>query len=144
MKMRILAAASAVLFSITGAGVCRAQSRTLEADVPFAFEVGNKTIAAGSYRVETLLTGNGSLQVLRSNSGQVRLTISTMAIATNSRTSAPSLIFHRYGNRYFLAQIRTGGGHVRVLYPSMQEKEVARSEPSVEVALLVQSPGAKP
>jgi hypothetical protein len=144
MKTRIMAMAGAVLVSIIGAGVCRAQSRPLEVNVPFAFEVGNKTMRAGSYRVESMATGNGSLQVLRSNSGETRLTISTMPTATNSGASAPSLIFHRYGNHYFLAQIRTGGGHARDLYPTLQEKELARSEPGVEVAVLVQTPAPKP
>jgi hypothetical protein len=144
MKTKILAMAGAVLLSIIGAGVCGAQTRTLEVNVPFAFEVGNKTMPAGRYRVETVLTGNGSLQMLRSNSGEERLTISTMAAARNSGTPAPSLVFHRYGNRYFLAQIRTGGGHTRDLYPTSQEKELALSESGVEVAILVQTPAAKP
>jgi hypothetical protein len=143
MKTKILAMAGAVLLSIIGAGVCGAQTRTLEVNVPFAFEVGNKTMPAGSYRVETVLTGNGSLQVLRSNSGEARLTIS-MPTAPNIGALAPSLIFHRYGNHYFLAQIRTGGGHARDLYPTLQEKELARSEPRVEVAVLVQTPALKP
>jgi hypothetical protein len=142
MKTKIIAMWGAVLISIIGAGVCRAQSRPLETNIPFTFEVGNKTMPAGSYRVESMPTGNGSLQVLRSNSGEARLTISTMATATNSGTPAPSLVFHRYGNRYFLAQIRNAGGHTRELYPSSQEKELARSEP-VEIALLVQSPAGK-
>ena len=70
--------------------------------------------------------------------------ISTMAAATSSAAPAPSLLFHRYANRYFLAQIRTGGGHTRDLYPTLQEKELARSEPGVEVAILIQTPAAKP
>jgi hypothetical protein len=144
MKTKSLAMASAVLLSIIGAGVCGAQTRILEVNVPFAFEVGNKTVPAGSYRVETVPTGNGSLQTLRSNSGEARLTISTMPATTNSGTPSPSLVFHRYGNRCFLAQIRTGGGHVRYLYPTLQEKELARYEPGVEVAILVQTPAAKP
>jgi len=139
MKTKIIAMAGAVLISI-GGGVCRAQSRPLEVIVPFAFEVGNKAMPAGSYRLESMPTGNGSLHVLRSNSVESRLTISTMATVTNSGTSAPSLVFHQYGNRYFLAQIRTGGGHARELYPSSQEKELSRSERGVEVALLVQRP----
>jgi hypothetical protein len=143
MKTKIIAMAGAVLISILGGGVCRAQSRPLQANVPFTFEVGNKAMPAGSYQVESMPTGNGSLQVLRSNSGEARLTISTMATATKSGTPAPSLVFHRYGNRYFLAQIRTAGGHARQLYPSSQEKELARSEPGVEVALLVQTPAEK-
>jgi hypothetical protein len=144
MKTKILAMAGAVLLSIIGAGVCRAQSRTLEVNVPFAFEVGNKTLPAGSYRVETVLTGNGCLQMLRSNGGGARLTILTMAAATNSAAPAPSLVFHRYANRYFLSQIRTGGGRARELYRTLQEKELARSEPGVDVAILIQTPAAKP
>jgi hypothetical protein len=144
MKTRILAMAGAVLLSIIGAGVCAAQTRTLEVNVPFAFEVENKTMPGGSYRVETALTGNGSLQMLRSNSGEARLTISTMDAARISGTPVPSLVFHRYGNRYFLAQIRTGGGHARDLYPTSQEKKLALSESGVEVAILVQTPAAKP
>lgn len=144
MKTRILATAGAVLLSIIGAGVCRAQSRTVEANVPFAFQVGNKTMPAGNYRVESMPTGNGSIQVLRANSGEARPTISTMPAATDSGIPVPSLVFHRYGNHYFLAQIRTGGGHARDVYPTLQEKELARSEPGVEVAILFQTPAAKP
>jgi hypothetical protein len=144
VKTKILAMAGAVLLSIIGAGVCGAQSRTLEVNVPFAFEVGNKTMPAGSYRVETVLTGNGSLQMLRSNSGEARLTISTMDSASISGTPTPSLVFHRYRNRYFLAQIRTGDGHARDLYPTSQERKLALSESGVEVATLVQTPTAKP
>ena len=67
-----------------------------------------------------------------------------MAAATNSGAPAPSLVFHRYANHYFLAQIRTGGGRARELYPMLQEKELARSESGVDVAILVQTPAAKP
>jgi hypothetical protein len=82
--------------------------------------------------------------MLRSNNGETRLTISTMDAARISGTPAPSLVFHRYGNRYFLAQIRTGGGHARDLYRTSQEKKLALSESGVEVAILVQTPAAKP
>jgi hypothetical protein len=144
MKKQILAMAGAVLLSIVAAGECRAQSRSLEVSIPFAFEVGNKPMPAGSYRVESVPTGAGSLEVLRSNSGDARLTISTMATALNSGTPAPTLVFHRYGNRYFLAQIRTGEGHARELFPSRQEKELARSQSRIDVAVLGPVPAAKP
>jgi hypothetical protein len=131
-----MAMAVAVLLSTVVAGVCRAQSRPLEVNVPFAFEVGSKTMPAGSYRVESMPTGGGSLEILRATSSDVRLTISTMATALKSGTPGPALVFYRYGNRYFLVQIRTGDGHAREVFPSQQEKELARSEPKVEVALL--------
>jgi hypothetical protein len=144
MKVKILAMAVAVLVSIVMAGMCRAQSRPLEVNVPFAFEVGNKRIPAGSYRVESIPTGGGSLEMLRNTGSDLHLTISTMATALKSGTPGPALVFHRYGNRYFLSQIRTGDGHAREVFPSQQEKELARSEPSVEVALLGPAPAGKP
>jgi hypothetical protein len=144
MKAKIMAMAGVVLLSIVVAGECQAQSRSLEVSVPFAFEAGNKTMPAGSYRVESVPTGAGSLETLRSNNGGVRVTISTMVTAPNSGTPASVLVFHRYGNRYFLAQIRAGDGHARDVFPSQQEKELARSEPRIEVALLGRAAAGKP
>jgi hypothetical protein len=144
MKTKTLAMAGAVWLSVIAAGVCRAQSRSIEANVPFAFEVGKVSMAAGSYRVESMPTGAGSLEVLRTTSGEPRLAIFAMATASKSEAPTPALVFHRYGNRYFLAQIRTGDGHAREVFPSQQEKELARSEPRVEIALLGRVPPGKP
>lgn len=143
MKTKILAMAGAVLLSIVGAGECLGQSWSLQVNVPFAFEVGSKLLPAGSYRVESVPTGAGSLEILRSTSGDVRLPISTKATITKSGTPAPALVFHRYGNRYFLAQIRTGDGHAREVAPAQQEEELARSEQRVEVGLVNQAPAGK-
>jgi len=143
MKTKVLAMAGAVLLSIVAAGECQAQSRPLEVNVPFAFEVGNNTLPAGSYRVESVPTGAGSIEILRSNRGDIRLPISTMTTAPTSGIPASALVFHRYGNRYFLAQIRTGDGHAREVFPSKQEKELARSERRIEVALVNQASAGK-
>jgi hypothetical protein len=116
----------------------------MEANIPFAFEVGNKTMPAGYYRIESMPTGAGSIQVIRSANGNAQATISTIAAAAPDITVASALIFHRYGNQYFLAEIRTGDGHAREVFPSQQEKELARSEPKIEVALQSRTPGIKP
>lgn len=142
MKTKVLATAT-VLLSVVAASECRAQSRPLEVSVPFAFEVGNKTLPAGSYRVESVPTGAGSIEIIQSNNGDVRLPIPTTAATLTNGTPASALIFHRCGNYNFLAQIRTGDGHTREVFPSRQEKELARSEPSVEVALLSRARAGK-
>ncbi|MGA8222288.1 MAG: hypothetical protein WB780_11590 [Candidatus Acidiferrales bacterium] len=139
MKTKILAMAGAVLLSIVAAGECLAQSRSLEVSVPFSFEIGNKTLPAGSYRVESVSTGSGSVTMVRNANGDVSQMLSTTATSVKSGTPAPALVFHQYGNRYFLAQIRTGDGHAREVFPSQQEKEIARSEQRIEVALVNQA-----
>ena len=144
MRTQILAVAGALMISMVAASECRAQSRAMEANIPFAFEVGNKTMPAGYYRIESMPTGAGSIQVIRSANGNAQATISTIAAAAPDITVASALIFHRYGNQYFLAEIRTGDGHAREVFPSQQEKELARSEPKIEVALQSRTPGIKP
>jgi hypothetical protein len=143
MKAKVLAMAGTVLLSIVAAGECLGQARSLEVTIPFAFEVGNKTLPAGSYRVESVPTGGGSIEILRSNNGDVRLAIATTATISTSGKPASALIFHRYGNRNFLAQIRAGDGHAREVFASQQEKELARSERRIEVALVPQAPAGK-
>jgi hypothetical protein len=144
MKTQILAMAGAVILSTFMAGECRAQSRILEAKVPFAFEVGDKTMPAGNYRIESIATGAGSLQVIRSAEGDVQLTISAIAVPAKNANSGPELIFHRYGAHYFLAQIQTGDGHGRELIESQREKKLAHSEAMNEIAVLIRVPAGKP
>lgn len=140
MKTKVLATVGAVMLSIVAAGECRAQARSLEVNVPFTFEVGNKSLPAGCYRVESVPTGTGSIEVLRSTNGDMRLPVSTTATVSTNGSPSSALVFHRYGNRNFLAQIRTGDGHAREVSPSKQEKELARSERRIEIALVSQAP----
>jgi hypothetical protein len=144
MKTQILAIASAVVLSTLMAGECRAQSRTLEARIPFAFEVGDKTMPAGNYRIESIATGAGSLQVIRSFKGDAQVTLSAIAVPTKDANFGPALIFHRYGIRYFLAAIRTGDGHARELFESQLEKKLKRSEAMNEIAVLIRLPEGRP
>jgi hypothetical protein len=143
MKTQILAIASALLFSTVMASESRAQSRTMEANVPFAFEVGEKTMPAGTYRIESVLTGSGTLQVIRNANGDVQVTVSTILVPAKSENSAVELIFHRYGSHNFLAQIQNGDGHARELFESQLEKKLARSQAMNEIALLTHVPAER-
>jgi hypothetical protein len=143
MRMQILAVAGALMLSMVAAGECKAQSKALMAHIPFAFEAGDKTMPAGNYRIEFMPTGAGSLQVIRSVEGDAKATISTIVEAAPDATSGPGLVFHRYGSQYFLAQIQTGDGHARQVFPSRQEKEMAHSQSRTEVALVARAAAAK-
>jgi hypothetical protein len=140
MKTQILATVGALLFSTVMASEARAQSRTMEANVPFAFEVGGKVMPAGNYRIESMLTGSGTLQVIRNTSGDMQVTVSTILVPAKNENSAVELIFHRYGSHNFLAQIQTGDGHARELFESQLEKKLSRSQSMNEIALLTHVP----
>jgi hypothetical protein len=53
--------------------------------------------------------------------------------------STPELVFHKYGNSYFLSEIWTGLGQGRQLPKSEREKELARETRGSEVAVSLQS-----
>ncbi len=121
MKFNSIAQSSLVVLSLlfTAAGAY-AQSAA-RADVPFAFKVGKAQLPAGTYAVQ----GNHG-----SNIVTVRNIQTGASALVLSRQEAPSkktdkLIFHRYGNQYFLAEILGGqGSQATVLPATKQEKEL--------------------
>jgi hypothetical protein len=136
MRKQTLAVAVALAISILGVGDCFARPGMLQANIPFAFEVGDKRLPAGQYQIESVTTGSGTLQVIRQSNGGANIFLSTIAVEVHDSNSKAKLVFHRYGSEYFLAQIWNGKGKVR-LNESKQEKEAARNGSAIEVALSV-------
>src|SRR5215510_3977200 len=105
----------------------RAQEPVL-VKIPFAFTAGKMTLPAGEYRVQSAYA-SPALLIQRADRSAATFVMS-IAVAANERQTQTKLIFHRYGKRYFLAQVwRAGDSHGRELLKSPQEKEenLARS-----------------
>jgi hypothetical protein len=114
--------------------------------VPFAFQVGSAHFAAGTYIL------SNPREYLLSVQGGKR---SALAMSSYESTETPArvseVIFHRYGNQYFLSEVwMRGNTEYLRCPPSKAEQEAKRSErggerastpthTNVEVALL-QSP----
>jgi len=104
--------------------VARAQEAVL-ANIPFAFTAGQMTLPAGEYRVQKL-TNDSSPLLIRSTDGDGASIVMTFAASANAPQAKSKLVFHRYGNRYFLAQVWTAGSaRGRELPKSAKEKEQA-------------------
>ncbi len=100
--------------------------------------MGNQVFPAGEYRVERLSPGSGNLLLLRRTDGCEVTTMFTITIRANDWQDKSKLVFNRYGDHYFLAQIWTAGDNVgRKLSPSRRETETARKQVKEEIALLV-------
>lgn len=100
-----------------------ALNRKVEANVPFDFMVNGKTLPAGQYTVTP--SGNGSTLIIRSAETKQAAAVITRACEA-SRDAKPQLIFHRYGNQYFLAKI-VGATSGNELMKSEAEREAARA-----------------
>lgn len=105
----------------------QAQSeRTVISNIPFEFIVADRTMPAGKYRVNRSL-GN-ALKIWTSEAAAFRLTNEIEP----SKNGPARLVFHRYGDRYFLAEVWTGAGDAgRQLLKSRQERAIEREMSSL-------------
>ena len=99
-------------------------SNSLKADVPFDFMVGGKTIPAGKCIVRPIGLAGGTLQVANTSDNS-----STFVVSNSSESlqiaEESVLVFHKYGDRYFLSSIRRGGSARGYQIPeSTVEKEL--------------------
>lgn len=79
------------------------------ANIPFAFNVGNKNLPAGKYTV-TVLNSTSDRKVLqiRSTNSRANAMIQTNSVIGKTSDEA-KLVFQRYGDRYFFAQVQMAG-----------------------------------
>jgi len=133
---RLMIAVAVALFVLAIPAI--AQTGSVRVTVPFDFTVGKQTLAAGEYRVSV-----DSMQRLQIKpiGGTVAATVLTNLIGGNEN-QAPKLIFHRYGDHYFLAQVWTARwGHE--LFASAAELEYARTTKQDQTAVLASRLPAK-
>ena len=102
-----------------------AQTEAARVSVPFKFSLANRTLPAGDYRV----TINGSLlQIAAIDSNASATAMTVYAGGGHDQDLTPRLVFHRYGDHRFLAEVWIGEinmGHQ--LFASAGELEYARN-----------------
>jgi hypothetical protein len=139
-----------LLITIAVLGIS-AKGQTLEykvrANIPFDFTVGGKKFAAGSYSIVRAGLSNGDqiLQIATEDLGS-RVYSSTYSLQGTREKNKPTLVFHRYGDEYFLAQIwpawaTTGRGlpkshREKDLQKSLSSSGVGKQTPITEIVTL--------
>jgi len=99
-------------------------SRMVVADIPFDFNVGGKVLTAGEYTVKAFNANGDALAISnkQSNKTAIRLTLSIEAGRAPEQTK---LVFHRYGQRYFLSEVWSAGERTgRMLHKSREERAI--------------------
>ena len=111
---------------VTAVASANGQSQRVKADIPFEFAVGDKTLPSGEYAIKSA-TAAGEVMMIRSKGAKSLALRLTNAIQDKRNEGQVKLVFHRYGDRYFLAQIWTAGyDQGRELPKSSRETEVAQ------------------
>jgi hypothetical protein len=93
------------MFAVVTAAAVYAQNPQVEkATISFNFIVGSRTMPAGQYTVEDVRP----LLILKSADGGI-LNVITDSIQSLDAQTVGKLVFHRYGNQYFLSEVWTPG-----------------------------------
>ena len=110
---RITAIALLAIANFAMAGMSFAQSYGVKANVPFDFTVANKLLPAGTYTVKRDASG---LIEIRNHDKP----IAVLTIANHDGNQSPNggkLVFHKYGDQYFLSEILSDWETMNVSVP---------------------------
>ena len=100
--------------------------RLMKVNVPFAFSVEDHSLPAGEYLVLTV-TPERSIRIT-STDGKHSAIVNTLPNYAKAPSANSRLVFHRYRDEYFLAQVWTGGQNVaRNPISSKRAMEIASS-----------------
>lgn len=123
--------AALLAMAITVAGVS-AQAQTLQyrltADIPFEFSVSDKKLPAGKYWVSRAYEASGDTVLqIRSIEGKSMATRLSIPVYTLHPKKRGELIFHKYGEQYFLSEVwPAAGGTGRAISKTNAERKLER------------------
>jgi len=97
---------------------------SIKADIPFDFMVGKAKVSAGQCTIQRG-TSHSSLKLSCEKSSVMVLTFSG---STSNTPSHAKLVFHKYGDQYFLAQVwDEGSTTAENLMATKAERDAART-----------------
>jgi hypothetical protein len=116
-----------LLLILTSISVAAQSERSGPTKIPFSFVAGGKTLPAGEYTVGPNRKDYDKVWLVQSRDGQVSVLFTTTSTRASETQEKTRIVFHKYGDQYFLSQIWTAGGNSgrEVLMPR-QERELAK------------------
>jgi len=133
MKKQLIALVGLGLLLATASA--SAQTVELKANIPFNFIVNKADLPAGTYSLKRQGTTE-TVMVIESTDRQTEKMVLPHTCTSPQPSTQSKLVFHRYGNRYFLSQVWTVGYYQgRELPKSPRETEIAQDYPVENVVL---------
>ena len=116
------------LFLLLAVTSVQAQSGgSLQVNIRFDFQIGDKVLPAGDYTVRPLT--RNTMLVKSTDGSEIQVAMAWDAVDPSGKANRNKLVFHRYGNQYFLSQVwMTRGGDGHELPTSKAEREAARAQ----------------
>jgi len=130
--------AALLLMTLVGlTGLLNAQtSARITAQVPFDFVAYGKAMPAGQCKIAVEVNGRTLLSIM---SGKQHTSVFSVADESPSARTKTTLVFHHYGDRYFLTSIKREGGSGYQLPTSKLERELQARNVQWQVFTLLAS-----
>ena len=116
--------------ALSASAKAQSSGNRIKANIPFDFTVAGKKFAAGQYSIVRANSTAGD-QVLSVSSADDRSRVLpiTIPITTLDAKEKSTLVFHRYGDEYFLAQVWSAGATTgRAFTRSRREKQLEQEQ----------------
>jgi hypothetical protein len=98
----------ALLFTLAATSYAQSARRTVIL-IPFDFVAGEKTLPAGTYRIEPVRRDSYTAWEVQSTSAAAVAVVMTSALGGNAAGAEPRLVFQKYGGTHVLAQVWPSG-----------------------------------
>ena len=96
--------------------------------IPFNFSAGEKSFPAGKYVVARVWKDKDSVWVIKHKDNVGKAMLLTRPVRANETQEDTRLVFHQYGDLYFLSEIWTAGDATgRQIQTSDQEKSLDKA-----------------
>lgn len=125
MKRIAIAALVAAATMIMAGSAIAQQSYAVQANIPFSFTVNNSQLPSGTY---TIWCDTGMSNVINLENRDKGVHIVTLpSTVDNAAQKSSVLVFHRYGEQYFLSDIRSTASATDVQLPMSGAEKKARA-----------------
>ena len=95
----------------------------VSAKIPFTFNVNGVTLTEGNYNIQRLSTPG--MMIIQNWETKKAIGFRYQQDTTRDNDGKSQLVFHRYGNQYFLAEVQDGNA-TQMLGKSKAERAAAR------------------
>jgi len=131
MKERgfIIALSGCVLTLLLAVGAfAQLPGAPLRANIPFDFMVRGKTLPAGEYEFRRINDQADGLEVLNIHQNREHTIFNTEPVEKGNIARHGEIVFHRYGDTYFLYEVWTAGLETGRELPVSKQERYLRSE----------------
>jgi hypothetical protein len=118
------------LLILTTAGSAHAQSLANRPrfNIPFDFAFGEKKLPAGKYAIGRALQNSDDIAMsISDDNGRSKAIVLSNSITKLDGVKKNTLVFHRYGDQYFLVQVWAAGAATGREFPTSKlEREIKK------------------